>query len=239
MSMTVGRVTPIPGPGPESRLYAARRRPRIFMVGQKHFALDVARALEPIADMVGGSAPEGDRFGAYVDAVAPPAVDWRDFGPGSVPDDVDLIIAAHAHVRISEAVRDRARHGAMGYHPSLLPLHRGIDSIRWAIENGDRVTGGSAYMMDDGWDTGPVVLQDWCFVRPGDTAAALWRRDLAPMGVDLLRQAVHDLRVRGDIVSYDQDDDLATFEPGWKRRTLMAGEDLWREPVAGTPKPTE
>jgi len=44
--------------------------------------------------------------------------------------------------------RARARVAAIGYHPSLLPLHRGRDALRWTIRDGDRVTGGSVYRGD-------------------------------------------------------------------------------------------
>lgn len=94
----------------------------------------------------------------------------------------DIILAAHAHAYIGAEVRRRARLGALGYHPSLLPRHRGRDAIRWAIHMREPVTGGSLYWMDDHVDAGPVVRQDWCHIRPDDTPVSLWRRELGPMG---------------------------------------------------------
>ena len=50
------------------------------------------------------------------------------------------------------------------------------------------VTGGTLYRMDDGADTGGILLQDWRHIRPDDTAQSLWQRELAPMGLRLFRQ---------------------------------------------------
>ncbi|WP_137132760.1 formyltransferase family protein [Rhizobium sp. FY34] len=95
---------------------------------------------------------------------------------------VDLLICAHAFVFIPPEVRAVASQ-AIGYHPSLLPLHKGRHSIEDAIKAGDRITGGSVYHLTDEMDAGPVVSQNWCFIHEGETAPGLWRRVLAPMGV--------------------------------------------------------
>ncbi|WP_428496421.1 hypothetical protein [Pseudomonas chlororaphis] len=60
----------------------------------------------------------------------------------------------------------------------------------------DPITGGSVYWLDDGTDTGPVLLQNWCHVRSDDTAQLLWRRETAPMGLRLFSQALAMLDAR-------------------------------------------
>lgn len=45
------------------------------------------------------------------------------------------------------------------YHPSLLPLHRGQDAVE-AATGGDKVTGGTVFHLDEGFDTGPIAFQD-------------------------------------------------------------------------------
>ena len=129
-----------------------------------------------------------------------------------MPADCDLLIAAHSHDFVSSAVRTRLRLGAIGYHPSLLPLHRGRDAVRWTVRMRDRIAGGTVFWLSDTVDGGPVAAQDWCFVRPDDDAHSLWRRELFPMGVRLLRRALSDI-LRGDLVMHDQDPSLATWEP--------------------------
>ena len=150
---------------------------------------------------------------------------------GTLPAGVDLIIAAHSHDFIGRRTRLAARVGAIGYHPSLLPRHRGRDAVRWAIHMGEAVTGGSVYWLGDGVDSGPIAAQDWCWIRPGDTPGELWRRELFPLGVRLLRRAVADL-ARGVIVRIDQDPRLATFEPAFGRERL-ARPDLDALPAPG------
>lgn len=107
-----------------------------------------------------------------------------------MPPGADLILCAHAHAYISRGARERTRLGALGYHPSLLPRHRGRDAVEQTILSGDAVAGGTVYWLDDGWDTGAPIVQARCPVRPGDDAATLWRRDLAPMGVHLIGQVL-------------------------------------------------
>src|SRR3977135_3285917 len=48
----------------------------------------------------------------------------------------DLIVTAHSHARISKEARAAARLGGIGYHPSLLPRHRGQAAIEWTIKEG-------------------------------------------------------------------------------------------------------
>ena len=129
----------------------------------------------------------------------------------------DLIVAAHLHDYLPAAIRARARHGVLAYHPSLLPRHRGRDAVRWAIHMREAITGGSIYMMDDGADTGAIVAQDWCHIRPDDTPTTLWQRELAPMGVRLIMGALDVLRTTGTLPRRAQDNTLATFEPAFPR----------------------
>ena len=95
--------------------------------------------------------------------------------PGNaIPDGTDLIVAAHTHARVSPEALARSRLGGVGYHPSLLPRHRGIAAVEWTILEGDPIAGGSVYHLADGWDAGAVAAQDWCFVVRGESARELW-----------------------------------------------------------------
>ena len=164
---------------------------RLMIVGQKWLGAEVLRlCLQRGDDVAAVSAPRmDDRMAAEAAAHGVPVCQVSGRLDGSwVPDGLDLIVCAHAHAFVTEGARSKARYGALGYHPSLLPRHRGRDAIRWAIHMGDRVTGGSVFWLDDGADTGDVAAQDWCWVRPGDTPELLWRRDLAPMGLRLMAQ---------------------------------------------------
>ena len=95
--------------------------------------------------------------------------------------------------------------------------------MRWAIHMGDKVTGGSAYWMDDGADTGPIAAQEWCWIQPGDTPAELWRRDLAPMGLRLFETALSNID-RGASKAVPQLEAMATWEPSFTSKRLASAQ---------------
>lgn len=168
---------------------------RVFIAGQKAFGRAVFEAIAADGHKIVGvcappfssrSATDGTRFPDRLREVAERAgVAWLPSGQlraDTLPAGVDLIIAAHAHDFIGRKTRLAARLGAIGYHPSLLPRHRGRDAVRWAIHMGEVVTGGTVYWLSDGVDAGPIAAQDWCWIRPGDAAGELWQRELFPLG---------------------------------------------------------
>ncbi len=186
---------------------------KVLLAGQKWFGLEVYRAIAAIADVTHVCAPRGDRlFDAAVYRGAS-TIEAGGLKAESMPDGIDLIVAAHSHDFIGERTRHRAHWGGIGYHPSLLPLHRGRDAVEWAIRMGDRVTGGSVYRLSNRMDGGAVLAQQHVFIEKGDTAAELWRRDLAPLGVRLLAEAVARFERDGFVPGHEQNESLATWEP--------------------------
>lgn len=137
--------------------------------------------------------------------------------------EVDLFVAAHSHDFIGRDSRAVTRLGGIGYHPSLLPRHRGRDAVRWTIHMGDPIAGGSVYWLTDHVDGGPIAAQDWCHVRPSDDASSLWKRELFPMGVRLLGEVLRDVD-DGLLIEIPQDEELATWEPSWTRPPLYRPE---------------
>ena len=186
---------------------------RIFLVGQKWLGTEALELIRQRGhDIVGCCAPEGDRlFKAAGERAVLPA----QLTPDRLPADLDLIVCAHAHIFVKAELRDRARLGALGYHPSLLPRHRGRDAVLWTIKMGDAIAGGSIYWLDDGADTGPIAAQEHCFVHPGETAEELWRRALGPLGLTLFDRVLADLE-RGVVNRQDQDERAATWEPSYR-----------------------
>jgi methionyl-tRNA formyltransferase len=75
--------------------------------------------------------------------------------------------------------------GCINVHASLLPRHRGVSPIQAAILEGDAVTGCTTMLIDEGVDTGDMLLQEETPINPDDTAGTLFDR-LAQMGADLL-----------------------------------------------------
>lgn len=195
---------------------------RIMIVGQKWLAAEVLNLCVSLGhEVVIAAAPniEDRLLKTAIEQNIPVIVIDRRLDLQHIPDEIDLIIAAHAHCYIAAEAREKARLGAIGYHPSLLPLHRGRDAIAWAIRMHEPVTGGSVYWMNDHTDGGPIIAQDWCFIRSDDTAAMLWRRELAPMSLRLFHQALKQIGT-GDIQMRTQDEALATWEPALEREKL-------------------
>lgn len=197
----------------------------IYLCGQKYFAAEVFKTLRDDGHhIVGVSAPadngrgERDRLRAVAEDNGVPWMKSGLLNADTMPPNVDLIVCAHSHDFIVEATRARAKHGAIGYHPSLLPLHRGKDAIYWTINMGDKIAGGSVYWLNDVMDGGPIAAQEHVFVLPGDTPDELWRRDLAPLGIKLLSKACKDIS-EGRIIKIVQNEAIATTEPSVKKST--------------------
>jgi len=140
-----------------------------------------------------------------------------------VPDEIDVVIAAHTHAFIERDARAKAKRAAIGYHPSLLPRHRGIAAVEWTIASKDPIAGGSVYHLSDGMDEGAIAAQDWCFVYPDDDAGSLWRRALAPMGLRLLTKVVEDIATRGYADAKEQDPKAVTLAPPIRADQTVAG----------------
>jgi glycine cleavage system regulatory protein/folate-dependent phosphoribosylglycinamide formyltransferase PurN len=140
----------------------------------------------------------------------------------AVPEGMDLIVAAHTHARVSNEALARSRLGGVGYHPSLLPRHRGIAAVEWTVLQGDAIAGGSVYHLADGWDAGAIAAQDWCFVARGEGARELWERALAPLGLKLLAQVVRHARDHGALPAQTQDTRFATRAPMLRRTVTLA-----------------
>lgn len=191
---------------------------KVALVGSRYFGatvlaalrkdgVDIARVVAPAAD--DRLAVAAQAAGIPVHVLANPKI-----VPGeAIPEGTDLIVAAHTHARVSNEALARSRLGGIGYHPSLLPRHRGIAAVEWTILEGDPIAGGSVYHLADGWDAGAVAAQDWCFVGKGETARELWERALAPMGLRLLGEVIANAAKSGTLPARAQDEQFATRAP--------------------------
>lgn len=214
---------------------------KILLAGQKRFGrdtLEMLRATGHTVVTVACPVDPRDKLWISTQNLSLPVIPAGTLTASTMPPGIDLIVCAHSHDFIGRRTRLTARWGAIGYHPSLLPLHRGRDAIRWAVTMRDRVTGGSVYWLNDTVDGGPIAAQDWCFIRPNDSAKELWARELAPMGLALLRRVVTDVD-RGVIVRIPQDHTLATWEPSMDGAPRLYRPDLLMIGPSETPYITE
>jgi methionyl-tRNA formyltransferase len=199
----------------------------LALVGSRYFGASVFEALrrEPgvqIGCVVALAADDRLALAARSAGVPVHLLENPKLVPGeAIPEGTDLIVAAHTHARVSNEALARSRLGGVGYHPSLLPRHRGIAAVEWTILQGDPIAGGSVYHLADGWDAGAVAAQDWCFVAKGDTARSLWERELAPLGLRLLAQVVRQARDEGALAAFAQDPQHATKAPMLRKAVVL------------------
>jgi len=121
-----------------------------------------------------------------------------------------LAVAAYGRILGTDLLQ-LAPHGAVNLHGSLLPRYRGAAPIQWAVAEGERETGVSIMQMDEGLDTGDVLLQRVLPIAPEDTAETLSPR-LARLGGEALVEALR-LVERGEVVPVRQDAARATLAP--------------------------
>jgi methionyl-tRNA formyltransferase len=105
--------------------------------------------------------------------------------------------------------------GNINVHGSLLPKYRGAAPIQWAIASGETVTGITTMRLDEGLDTGDILLQREMEIGAEDTAVTIAPR-LAIMGAELLVETLEGLH-RGSIARAPQDHSRATLAPILKR----------------------
>jgi methionyl-tRNA formyltransferase len=191
---------------------------RITLVGSRHFGVTTFNMLRQheveIARIVVHDSE--DRLAAAAKAAGIEVVvqaDPKFVVASEIAPDSDLIVTAHSHARITREALAAAQLGGIGYHPSLLPRHRGIAAIEWTIKEGDPIAGGTIYHLADRMDAGAIAAQEWVFVKKGETARELWERALAPLGQKLLSEVIDYAKVHKALPAKPQDEQFATLAP--------------------------
>jgi methionyl-tRNA formyltransferase len=148
------------------------------------------------------------------------------------------VVVAYGKI-LPRAVLDAFPRGCVNVHASLLPVYRGAAPIQWSIIRGERETGVTIMKLDEGMDTGPMLLSRREPIRDEDTAGSLAER-LAAIGADALTDALAQIE-GGAAVETPQDESLASYAPmltkahgrvDWTRpaaevRDLVRGADPW------------
>jgi len=197
---------------------------RILLIGQAAFAAKVLESMMERGDNVVAVylPPDipGGRTDPFKDAAA--AKDIPVYQPATYKDDQvfaeykelkpDLTILAFVTDIIPARYFEVPAQGAICYHPSILPRHRGSSAINWAVIMGATKTGLTIFWPDGGIDTGEILLQKEIDVGPDDTTGSLYFNYLFPMGVDAILESI-DLIKDGKAPKIPQDEALATYEP--------------------------
>ena len=101
----------------------------------------------------------------------------------------DLMVVAAFGQLLKKHVLDLPKHGCINVHASLLPKYRGAAPIQWAIIRGERWTGVTIMLMDEGMDTGPILMQRAVEIGEDETGGELEER-LAALGAELIVPAI-------------------------------------------------
>jgi len=135
-----------------------------------------------------------------------------------------LIVAAYGLI-LPRVILDTPRYGCLNVHASLLPRWRGAAPIERAIMAGDRATGVSIMVMDDGIDTGPVIARAACPIDEDDTGGTLTAK-LAALGADTL---IDCLRRAPDLTNEPQQAQDASYAD---KLTVADARIDWQSPAA-------
>src|SRR6267378_20346 len=125
-----------------------------------------------------------------------------------------IVVAAYGQILPAD-VLEIPKIGCLNLHASLLPHWRGAAPIQAAIVAGDRETGITVMYMDEGLDTGDIMLQRKTTILPSDTGRSVHDR-LANIAPDTLLNALR-LLAEGNAPRIPQDNTLATYAPKLKR----------------------
>lgn len=125
-----------------------------------------------------------------------------------------------------KALLDIPEHGCINVHASLLPKYRGASPIQAAVAAGEARTGVTTMLMEEGLDSGPILLQEETEIGPEETAGELAPR-LATLGGDLLVRTLEQLE-EGTLIARPQPADGVTYAP---RLTRDSGRVDWALPA--------
>ena len=133
-------------------------------------------------------------FRAQLEAIAPDAI----------------LIVAYGRI-VPKWMLDLPRFGNLNLHGSLLPKYRGAAPIQWAIANGEETTGVTTMRIDEGLDTGDMLLQRSLPVAPDATSEDMYPL-LAELGAGLMVETLAGLEA-GTLIAQKQDHAQATLAP--------------------------
>lgn len=178
---------------------------RVAFAGTPEFAVPSLRALMRSAHTVVGVLTQPDRprgrgqrvMPSPVKVAAGPSVPVEQPASLKTPAErealaawrPDVLVVVAYGLLLPRAVLEIPRLGCVNLHASLLPRWRGAAPVERALLAGDPVTGVTVMLMDEGLDTGPVLLQRSVTIEPGDTGGSL-RIRLAELGAPLLLEAL-------------------------------------------------
>ena len=153
-----------------------------------------------------------------------------------------IIVVAFGQI-LTKEVLEIPKYGCINLHGSLLPMYRGAAPIQWAVIRGEKKSGNTTMLMDEGLDTGDMLLKDEVDISDNMTAGELFDL-LKDRGANLLMQTIEEVK-NGKIIPKKQNDEtfyakmldkkIANFnwnDSAWNIHNLVRGLNPW--PIAYT-----
>src|SRR5208283_2627912 len=218
-------------------------KPRILFMGTPAFALPALRLLHEQKYPVIGVVSQPDRpQGRGLKEVAPPVktlaqeLDLPVFQPEKVKDpffmdifhilNPDMVVVAAFGQILPKDIIEYPPLKCLNIHPSLLPKYRGAAPLNWQIIRGETKTGVTIMLMDEGMDSGDILLQQETDIGAAETYGELHDR-LAQLGATLLIKTIEQVAA-GTAQRQPQDSTGMTFAPRLKKET---GKINWKDNV--------
>ncbi len=120
-----------------------------------------------------------------------------------------ICVVAYGKI-LSKEILEIPKYGCINVHASLLPKYRGAAPIQWAVLNGDKTTGVTTMYMDEGMDTGDMILKEEVEIGKEETTGELWDR-LSKIGGSLLVKTLEE--IEKGIASREKQGDDFTIAP--------------------------
>lgn len=121
-----------------------------------------------------------------------------------------IVVVAYGKILPKEII-DYPKYGCVNVHASLLPKYRGAAPIQWSIINGEKTTGVTTMYMNEGLDTGDMLLKSSTIINDDETSGDLHDR-LSFIGADLILKTLNEIS-KGTIKRKKQNDDEASYSP--------------------------
>lgn len=150
-----------------------------------------------------------------IPVLQPTKIKTEEFHNGLLSYQPDLIVVAAYGRILPQSLLELAPMGCINVHGSLLPKYRGAAPIQWTVINGEKEAGVTIIQMDEGMDTGDMLLKATITTSPDETAGSLFEK-LAKLGASTLLSAVKGIKA-GSVIPTPQDHDRATLAPMLKK----------------------
>ena len=138
--------------------------------------------------------------------------------------EADIFVVAAFGQILSAEILNMPKYGCVNIHASLLPKYRGAAPINWAIIDGEEVTGVTIMQMDEGLDTGDMLLKEEVVIEATETAGTLFDK-LMECGAKLIVKALP-LIEAGQITPEKQDDSMTSYAKMLKKEIVRLNYEM-------------